>query len=102
MDGTIVGRTSIRHQLKDWLLARGGHIGYCVRPEHRRRGYATEILRQSLTLAQAHGIDDVLITCDDDNAGSITVIERAGGVRDASWPSDELDGQPVRRYRIRI
>ena len=31
----------------------GGHIGYAVRPAHRRRGYATEILRQSLIIARA-------------------------------------------------
>src|SRR5215469_16513041 len=46
--GTIVGRTSIRHQLNEFLMHRGGHIGYGVLAEHRRRGYATEILRQSL------------------------------------------------------
>ncbi len=99
--GVIVGRTSIRHTLNDWLLARGGHIGYGVLPEHRRRGYATEILRQSLVLAGSYGITDALLVCDDDNLASSTVIERCGGVRDADWPSDELDGTPVRRYRIR-
>ena len=101
VDGTIVGRTSIRHALTDWLLARGGHIGYCVVPDHRRRGYATQILRQSLVLARSYGIGDVLLSCDDDNVGSATVIERAGGVLDAAWPSDHLEGKPVRRYWIR-
>jgi predicted acetyltransferase len=45
----------------------------------RRRGYATEILRQALTIANAHGIDPVLVTCDDTNIASATVIERCGG-----------------------
>ena len=58
----------------------GGHIGYAVRPAHRRRGYATEILRQSLIVARAVGVDGVLVTCDDDNVGSAAVIERCGGV----------------------
>lgn len=76
----IVGRTSIRHELNDFLLHEGGHIGYGVLPAHRRRGYATEILRQSLIVARALGIQRVLVTCDDDNIASAATIERCGGV----------------------
>ena len=50
VDGELVGRTSIRHELNDYLEAYSGHIGYGVVPNVRRRGYATEILRQSLVL----------------------------------------------------
>jgi predicted acetyltransferase len=77
--GEIVGRSSIRHALTDFLEREGGHIGYCVLPAHRRRGHATEILRQTLVIAGAIGIDRVLVTCDDDNVGSIAVIEACGG-----------------------
>ncbi len=48
--GEVVGRVSIRHELNAWLAEVGGHIGYGVRPAFRRRGYATEILRQSLAV----------------------------------------------------
>lgn len=48
--------------------------------EHRGRGYATEILRQSLVIARAEGVDRVLVTCSDDNVASAAVIERSGGV----------------------
>ena len=97
--GVIVGRTSVRHQLNEYLAAAGGHIGYGVRPGFRRRGYATEILRQSLLRARALGIEVALVTCDIDNVGSATVIERCGGVLDGVVP-DPGGGPPKRRYWI--
>lgn len=80
VDGTPVGRVSIRYALTPFLLEVGGHVGYAVGPDHRRRGHATEILRQSVQRLADAGVDRVLVTCDDDNAASATVIERCGGV----------------------
>jgi len=97
--GEIVGRTSIRHELNDYLWQKGGHIGYGVLPGHRRRGYATEILRQSVVIARSIGVDQVLVTCHDDNAGSIAVIEACGGRLD-SLVGDGADRSPIRRYWI--
>jgi predicted acetyltransferase len=97
--GEIVGRISIRHALNDFLEREGGHIGYGVLPRHRRRGYATEILRQGLVIARANGIESVLVTCDDSNVGSATVIEACGGRLDSVVPGTA--GAPlVRRYWI--
>jgi len=99
VDGTIVGRVSIRHVLNDFLAREGGHIGYGVLPEHRRQGYATEILRQSIVVARAHGTDRILVTCDDDNHASIAVIERNGGVFESTITAADT-GIPMRRYWI--
>lgn len=80
VDGVIVGRTSIRYALTDLLREVGGHVGYVVAPEFRRRGHATEILRLSLERLAGAGVDRVLVTCDDTNLGSIRTIESCGGV----------------------
>ncbi|HEU4948580.1 MAG TPA: GNAT family N-acetyltransferase [Kribbella sp.] len=74
-----LGRLSIRHSLTAALLEIGGHIGYVVRPSVRRRGYATDMLIQSLPFAARLGIDPALVTCDTDNEPSRKVIEAAGG-----------------------
>ena len=84
VDDDLIGRVSIRHALSEQLLRVGGHIGYAVRPQFRRRGFATAILRQSLAVAGAMRIERALVTCDDSNIGSISTIERCGGVLDRS------------------
>ena len=99
VDGDIAGRTSIRHELNDFLAHEGGHIGYAVLPQYRRLGYATEILRQSLVIARAMGIDRALVTCEDANVASACTIERNGG-RLESIISDTRDGERFRRYWI--
>jgi predicted acetyltransferase len=97
----IVGRVAIRHSLNTFLEREGGHIGYVVVPEFRRRGYATRLLGLALRIATEQlGIDDVLLVCGDSNIGSIRVIERNGGVLQDVI---RIDGgqEPLRRFRIR-
>jgi predicted acetyltransferase len=73
-------------------------VTFVILPQHRRRGYGTEILRQSLIIARAAGVGRVLVTCDQDNAGSRAVIESCGGVLDSVVT---LEGKPpVLRFWI--
>ncbi len=98
---TIVGRLQLRLVLNDFLLRFGGHIGYVVLPPFRNRGYAQAMLRQGLDVARSLGIDPVLLTCDEGNASSAHVIEKAGGVLENVV--DVLPGAPrKRRYWVRL
>jgi predicted acetyltransferase len=98
-DGVLVGRASIRFELNEFFATEGGHIGYVVLPAYRRKGYATEILRQSLVIARSGGVESVLIYCSNSNVGSFTVIERCGGVLDEIIANEK--GEPSwRRYWI--
>ncbi|MPY12245.1 GNAT family N-acetyltransferase [Arthrobacter bussei] len=99
VDGDLVGRISIRHSLNPFLRTVGGHIGYAVRPQFRRRGYAQQMLKHALTEAKRLGIDHVLVTCDADNLGSRTTIERCGGVLEAPLTADTAE-TPKLRYWI--
>lgn len=97
-EGVFAGRVSIRHHLIPALERFGGHIGYEIRPSMRRRGYGR--LQCKLVLAEARkmGLKRVLITCDDDNIGSIKIIEANGGVL-----QDKLDNKRrslTRRYWV--
>lgn len=96
VDGVVVGRSSLRFELNDFLRTLGGHVGYAVRPQFRGRGYAKEILRQSADLLRARGITPILVTCDDDNPASARVIEANGGVLESVVPA--LADIPKRRY----
>lgn len=98
-DGRIVGMLDLRHRLNDFLAEYGGHIGYSVRPDERRKGYAKRMLALALPEARRLGIDRVLITCDEDNEASRRTILSNGGVFDRNtWLEDEK--QTVSRYWI--
>ena len=94
----IVGRVSFRHRLNDFLERIGGHIGYGVIPSQRGRGYAKNMLKQSLGFAKAEGLNRVLITCDVNNIASIRVIEANDGILENTTNEPELKIQKHRYW----
>ncbi|WP_025777593.1 GNAT family N-acetyltransferase [Brevibacterium sp. VCM10] len=98
VDGRPVGRTPIRYELNDFLFTSGGHVGYAVAPELRRRGYARQILSLSIERLRSAGVESVLVTCDETNTASASVIEQCGGVLEDVRVDG--DGPPKRRYWI--
>lgn len=101
-DNEIIGRTSIRHELTDHFFKVGGHVGYGVVPEHRHRGYATLILKESLKYIKDFlpRISRVLVTCDEGNLGSQKTIEKNNGVLENII--DIPGGKRKMRYWIEI
>jgi predicted acetyltransferase len=93
----LVGTSRFRHRLSAVLELDGGHIGYHVCPSLRGRGYATEILRQTLKEAGLMGIPKALLTVATPNAPSIRVVEKNGGLFDREVRSPR-SGEIMRRY----
>lgn len=75
----IVGIINARHELNDYLLNLGGHIGYSVRKSERRKGYAKFMLSYAASFLFSLGLDKILITCDKKNIASKRTIESCGG-----------------------
>jgi predicted acetyltransferase len=95
VDGTIVGRVSIRHELNDFLRTVGGHMGYAVAPAFRRHGYATTMARLGLDACRSVGLRRILVTAGDSNAPSWRIIEKLGGILENTV---EHEGVLKRRY----
>jgi predicted acetyltransferase len=98
--GKLVGTCRLRTRLQNLSVNVDGHIGYDVSPEYRKRGYGTEILRLALREIRKYNIDDLLITCSEDNIASCKIIEKNGGVFEKIL-FDEEDQKKVRRYWIK-
>jgi len=100
--GEFIGEVSIRHKLTESLLHFGGHIGYGVRVKKWKQGYGTILLQQALEYAfKVIKLDEILITCSDNNIGSYKVIEKNGGVlQDKIINIINGDERLTRRYWI--
>ncbi len=94
----IVGIIDLRHTLNDFLKDLG-HCGYSVRPLERRKGFATEMLRQLLEAAKKAGINELYLSVEKKNEPSVKTITRNGGVYERSF---EIDGEQADIYRIAL
>jgi predicted acetyltransferase len=94
----IVGGINIRHCLTDKLLFRGGHIGYYICKNERKKGLAKMILKKGLSVCKNLGIEDVLVSCSKNNIASAKTIQANGGILE-----DERDdnGELFQRYWIK-
>ena len=98
----ILGHISIRHNIDNaFLKLYGGHIGYGIRPSERNKGYGTIMLHLALIKCKELGLEDVMITCKDNNVGSYKTIENNYGIqKDLIYIKEE--NSYFRRYWINI
>ncbi|MCL2586880.1 MAG: GNAT family N-acetyltransferase [Firmicutes bacterium] len=96
-DNKVVGTFAIRHSLTPHLERIGGHIGYSVAPDERRKGYATQMLQLGIDECKKLGIHQIRITCLKDNIASAGVIKKFNAIHDGDA---EFDGKVLDRYWI--
>jgi predicted acetyltransferase len=92
------GTINLRFQLdgEDLPPHVSGHVGYSIVRWKQGAGRATAAVRLLLPVARACGLERVMITCDEDNAPSQRVIEKAGGERVEDGPPLRK-GEPAKR-----
>lgn len=78
-DSKIIGIIDLRHTLNEFLKDLG-NCGYSVRPSERRKGYASEMLRQILRVAKEAGMKELHISVERENIASVKVIQKNDGV----------------------
>ncbi len=100
-DNKIVGITDIRHNLNTPVLREwGGHIGYCVRPDERQKGYAKEMLRLNLDNGRRLGLKRIMVSCNVNNIASERTILANGGVFERE--TEDGSGHRIKLYWIEL
>ena len=97
-DNRIVGMINIRLALNERLRKFAGHIGFCIRPTERRKGYNKINLYLGLKVCQQHDIREVLMDCDKDNLGSAKTMQALGGIMIKEYFDDEIAKCLVQDY----
>ena len=100
-DERVVGAAVLRRRLEydDDDPEFCSHIGYSIRPNERRKGYAREQLRLVLEKAKEAGLPSVRLICRAENTGSVKTILANGGVWLDTIHGEE-SGLNVNRYDI--
>ena len=90
-----VGSISLKTRLTPKLMKYGGHLGYEVKQPYRGHHYALRAIRLLLPFAYRHGINTLLITCDEENHASRRVAQRAGAKLKSIGLAERDVGEPV-------
>lgn len=101
-DNEIVGMINIRLALNERLKKYGGHIGYCIRPTERGKGYNKINLYLGLKICKEHGIKEVFMDADKENPASWKTMESLGGINIREYYDDEYAHCVVKYYTINV
>jgi len=102
VDGdTKVGFVQVRHKPSHSPEVPEGfasHIYYEIDPAYRDKGYGMEILRLALIEARKLNLQEVIVTCLEENAASRRIIEANGGVFEEECFT--MNGKKFLKYRV--
>jgi predicted acetyltransferase len=80
-----------------------GHAGYAVASWYQNKGHASAALQAVLPYLREAGLPYCELTCDESNAASIKVIQRAGGALYEHFNKPAYyGGAPSSRWRIAL
>lgn len=74
----FIGRISMRID-SNFHSYYNGNIGYEIEENFRGKNYALKACKLVLPIAKAHGMNELFLTCDENNIPSYKTIERLGG-----------------------
>ncbi|MEP7003444.1 MAG: GNAT family N-acetyltransferase [Chloroflexota bacterium] len=83
--------------INDLMTPDAAEFGYTVFPEHRGKGYATEVARSMMEWARVeHGVTRFISGVEPDNAASLRVNDKVGFTR----TGDVVDGELIFELRL--
>ena len=74
----FIGRISMRIG-SNFHSYYNGNIGYEIEENFRGKNYALKACKLVLPIAKAHGMNELFLTCDENNIPSYKTIEKLGG-----------------------
>lgn len=96
----IIGHGSIRLNPEvDEKVNIYGHIMYGVVPSKRKKGYGTLICKLLIEKAKELGIENIIISCNDNNLASSLIIQKNNG--ELIEKVIDAEGTLINRYKIK-
>lgn len=91
LENEVIGYVIIRPKL-DPEHKYPSNIGYCIKPNARGKGHATEACHLAIIYARENfGLEKVWISCNQENTASRRVTEKNGGIPSDSYTTPNGD-----------
>ena len=103
-DGKQIGMIQVRRNASasvGFPPVLASHIYYEIDPEYRGKGHGKKILALGLNEAKNLGLEELVITCLENNIASQKIIESNGGILEASVFIPQKN-EKVLKYRISL
>lgn len=98
--GVIVGTLDMRYKITGDYFKRLGHVAYYIKPSERKKGYATQALKEVLKFYKSNGISKILVTCYKDNIASQKVIQKNAGKFESEKEDSKNPSHIIQRWWI--